>query len=70
MKKLIFSQATLQSLDNHKKVKVKVNPHLSLWEILTKARHFSQRKIKVLTQTDRRELAIFSMQLLMIDGDR
>jgi transposase len=31
-------------------------PHLSLWEIFTKARHFSRRKIKVLTQFDRREL--------------
>jgi phytoene dehydrogenase-like protein len=29
---------------------------LSLWEIFTKARHFSRRKIKVLTQFDRREI--------------
>jgi RNA-directed DNA polymerase len=30
------------------------NPHLSLWDIFTKAGHFSLRKIKVLTQVDRK----------------
>jgi hypothetical protein len=33
--------------------KIYLISHLSLWEIFTKSRHFSQRKIKVLTQTNK-----------------
>jgi hypothetical protein len=43
-----------------------LNPHLSLWDIFTKAGHFSLRKIKVLTQTDRRELKSLNA---LIDND-
>jgi uncharacterized protein YjbI with pentapeptide repeats len=61
-----FNRANLSEVDLDRASLIRANlekanlndasPHLSLWDIFTKAGHFSLRKIKVLTQVDRKGL--------------
>jgi hypothetical protein len=51
-------ELTPKELERYSRQIMLPNPHLSLWDIFTKAGHFSLRKIKVLTQVDRKGLIL------------
>jgi hypothetical protein len=58
IREVMEAEALKQGLDLSKSrlAELQPIPHLSLWDIFTKAGHFSLRKIKVLTQVDRKGL--------------